>query len=353
MRLLRNLWSAMSKTILVTGGAGFIGARFVARHLERHDADRVIVLDALTYAGNLDRLPPEIRASPRFEFVHGNVADEALVASLVKRADTVVHFAAETHVPRSIADNRIFVETDVMGTQVLLGRIVENIDHIERFIHVSSSEVYGSAVEDPMTEEHPLRPTTPYAAAKCGADRLVYAFAETYGIPAVILRPFNNYGPGQHLEKVVARFISSVLLGEPLSIHGTGAAARDWVFVDDTCAAIELALAAPLDVVRGQVFNIGTGVATSVATLAAMVRELAGGRCVAIQHGADRPGQVALHRADTCAAEHALGFRATTELGAGLERTYRWYHRNPESWRGDVGMRAVAVAGRDGAVHHW
>src|SRR5262249_23979147 len=158
----------------------------------------VIVLDALTYAGNLGNLP--IR-DERLEFVHGSVRSPALVDALTERADVVVHFAAETHIPRSIVDSLVYLETDVLGTQMVLAQALRHRARIRCLVHISSSEVYGSAVRLPMDEDHPLDPSTPYAAAKCGADRLVSAFAHTYGLPVVILRPFNNYGPGQHLRK--------------------------------------------------------------------------------------------------------------------------------------------------------
>lgn len=343
----------MPRSILVTGGAGFIGSHFVARHWADHEVDRVIVLDALTYAGRLDRLPREVRISTHFEFVHGNITDDALVASLLDRVDTVVHFAAETHVPRSIADNRVFVETDILGTQVLLNGIVERADRIERMIHISSSEVYGSALEASMTEEHPLRPTTPYAAAKCGADRLVFAFAETYGVPAVILRPFNNFGPGQHLEKAIARFITCSLLGEPIVIHGSGEASRDWLFVEDTCRAIELALGAPIATVCGEVFNVGTGVATSVRSLVEMIVGIVGTAPPPILYSSDRPGQVDRHCADTTTSERILGFRAAIDLHTGLEKTCDWYASHRDWWSQDLEMRSVAVRDRDGSISHW
>jgi len=343
----------VERTLLVTGGAGFIGSRFVQRHLEHNPRDRVIVLDALTYAGNLDRLPREARRAGRLEFVHGNVRSPVLVEALVARADTVVHFAAETHVPRSISDSLTFVETDVIGTQTLVSQIVRHLDTAERFVHVSSSEVYGSAVTDPMDEDHPLLPSTPYAAAKCGADRLVYAFARTYGLPAVILRPFNNYGPAQHLEKLVPRLVTGALLREPLTVHGSGLAARDWVFVDDTCDALGRVLDAERSAVCGEVFNVGTGVATDVKTLAHKVLALAGGREEHIVHTPERPGQVALHRADTSKTAERLGFRARTALDEGLERTLAWYADHREQWESQLWMRSVPVADSDGAITWW
>jgi dTDP-glucose 4,6-dehydratase len=224
---------------------------------------------------------------------------------------------------------------------------------LERFVHVSSSEVYGTAVRDPMDETHPLQPYTPYAAAKCAADRLVYAFVQTYALPAVIVRPFNNYGPGQHLEKLLPRFITSALRGDPLAVHGDGRAARDWVFVDDTCAAIERVLDAPLAAVRGEVFNVGTGIATDVLTLAHEVLRLTGASARLIEHVTDRPGQVQMHRADASRLQERLGFTTPTRLAEGLAATVAWYRDHRAWWERQLWMRAVPVVGTDGTIRYW
>jgi dTDP-glucose 4,6-dehydratase len=342
-----------ARTLLVTGGAGFIGARFVTRHLERFPDDRVIVLDALTYAGNLGNLPADAYRAGRLEFVHGSVRSPALVDALVERSDVVVHFAAETHVPRSIVDSLVFLETDVLGTQTVLSQVLRHRRRVERFVHISTSEVYGSAVRTPMDEDHPLEPCTPYAAAKCGADRLVAAFARTYGLPAVIVRPFNNYGPGQHLEKLVPRLVTSALLGEPMTVHGSGDAARDWVYVDDTCDGIERVIEAPKAEVDAQVFNVGTGVATSVLTLARKVAALAGVEEARIAHTEERPGQVALHVAGTKKTADQLGFRTCVELDDGLAHTLAWYAEHRAWWEPQMWMRSVPVADGDGRFSHW
>jgi dTDP-glucose 4,6-dehydratase len=341
------------RTLLVTGGAGFIGASFVAHHFQAHPHDQIIVLDALTYAGSLERLPGHVRESERFRFVQGSVRSPQVVPALLAEADVVVHFAAETHVPRSISDNLAFFETDVLGTQALASQVLACHDRIERFIHISSSEVYGTAESEEMDEEHPLRPSTPYAAAKCAADRLIYSFVQTYGLPAVIVRPFNNYGPGQHLEKLVARFIANALLGDPLSIHGDGTAARDWIFVDDTCDAIERVLDAPLADVRGEAFNVGTGRATDVLTIARKVVELTGGRADSIVHTRDRPGQVRLHRAHTGKIRQRLDFQPRVSLEQGLEATVRWYRDNRDWWQRQLWMRAVPITDGSGSISYW
>ena len=230
------------KTFLVTGGAGFIGSNFVHHLFHKYPDYRILVLDLLTYAGSVDNLPTDFHdasSSGRIEFWYGDVRNASLVDNLVRRADVVVHFAAETHVTRSIFDNHHFFETDVLGTQVISNAVLR-AENVDRFIHISTSEVYGTADSSLMDEQHPLMPLSPYAAAKAGADRLVYSYWATYQLPATIVRPFNNFGPRQHLEKAVPRFVTSCLLDEPLRVHGDGSAARDWIYVQDTCEAIDL-----------------------------------------------------------------------------------------------------------------
>ena len=344
---------AGERTVLVTGGAGFIGSRFVAHHRRACPRDRVVVLDALTYAGSLENLSGVVDGSERVQFVHGSVRSPQIVESVLAGCDVVVHFAAETHVPRSISDSAVFFETDVLGTQTLAALAVARGARLERFIHVSSSEVYGTAIRDSMDEAHPLLPYTPYAAAKCAADRLIYAFVQTYALPAVIVRPFNNYGPGQHLEKLLPRFITSALRGDPLTVHGDGRAARDWIFVDDTCAAIERLLAAPLASVRGEVFNVGTGVATDVLTLAHEVLRLTGASPRLIEHVPDRPGQVQIHRADATRLRERLGFTPDVSLADGLAATVAWYREHRSWWERQLWMRSVPVIGPDGAIRYW
>lgn len=245
------------KSVLVTGGAGFIGSNFIRHIFYKYPEYKIVVLDALTYAGNIENVPAEIRDSNRFEFWYGNLNNLDLVNDLVERSETIVHFAAETHVARSLYLNRVFFITDVLGTQAIVNAILRHSDKVERFVHVSTSEVYGTALREPMDEDHPINPTTPYAAAKAGADRLVSSYVESYDIPAVIVRPFNNYGSRQHLEKVIPRFITSAILGEPLTIHGDGSAARDWLFVEDTADALDRVMHAPLSDVKGEVLNLG------------------------------------------------------------------------------------------------
>ncbi|HUR78337.1 MAG TPA: GDP-mannose 4,6-dehydratase [Acidimicrobiales bacterium] len=330
--------------LLITGGAGFIGSAFVERMYDERPEVHLTVLDALTYAGSLDNIPERARASSRFRFVHASINDEPVIRNEVQRADRIIHFAAETHVARSLESDRVFFETDVLGTQCVANAIVRWGQRVERLVHISTSEVYGTAADHGlMDEEHALNPTSPYAAAKAGADRLIYSYVETYNLPAVIVRPFNNYGPKQHLEKAVPRFITSALLGEPLRVHGQGDASRDWIFVDDTVRGIDLILHADLGQVQGEVFNLGTGAEVSILELARRVLSLSGGSESQIEFMEDRIGQVVRHAADTDKTASALRFRPETNLGEGLERTFRWYADNPEWWKARVSLREVEV----------
>lgn len=333
--------------IFVTGGAGFIGSNFILDWLAAGGGP-VLNLDRLTYAGNLENLA-SVERDPRYRFERLDICDGAAVLARMRelKPRAIVHFAAESHVARSIADDRIFFQTDVMGTQAVANAVVNHQDRVERFVHISTSEVYGSAVREPMDEDHPLLPSSPYAAAKAGADRLVDSYVRTYDIPAVTVRPFNNYGPRQHLEKCVPRFVTSAILGEPLELHGGGGASRDWLYVEDCVDGILACLEAPVDRVRGQVVNLGTGVATSVADIADTVLSIAGRETPRVSVG-ERPGQVHRHIGDARRAHALLGWAPRTGLREGLERTYRWYEQNRAWWEPLRWMRRVRVRLPDG-----
>ena len=316
--------------MLVTGGAGFISSNFI-RHLLEHTPYEVVSLDALTYAGNLENLA-DLLAHERLSFVQGDICDARLVRELVSGIDVIVNAAAESHVEKSIEDGAAeFVTTNVEGTQILLDAIRET--PVERFVLVSSSEVYGTAERVPMDEEHPLNPRSPYAATKAGGDRLAYAYFVTYGLPVVIARPFNNYGPRQHPEKVIPRFITQALADEPLTIHGDGHASRDWLFVDDDAEAIESIIEAPLDRVAGQVLNVATGVDIPVAEIADRVLDLLGKPASLKTHLDERPGQVDRHLGSTEKISELTGWRARTSFDEGLERTVAWYRENESWWK--------------------
>jgi len=334
------------KTFLVTGGAGFIGSNFVHFLYNRYPDYRILVLDLLTYAGSVDNLPTDFNPAcnnGRIEFWYGDVRNAALVDSLVRRSDVVVHFAAETHVTRSIFDNYHFFETDVLGTQVVANAILRCADRVERFIHISTSEVYGTASADLMDEEHPLKPLSPYASAKAGADRLVYSYYATYNLPAIIVRPFNNYGPRQHLEKVVPRFITSCLLKEFLRVHGDGSAMRDWTHVDDTCVALDCLTHCDLAKVRGEVVNIGSGQSISIGEIARLVvREMNASEDLITSIG-ERPGQVFRHTADRAKAARLLGWRPTVTFEEGLRRTIEWYKEHAAWWQKQLWLREIPI----------
>jgi dTDP-glucose 4,6-dehydratase len=336
------------KTILVTGGAGFIGSRFVDRLYRQYPDYRLIVLDALTYAGSTDNLPEAYEKSGRVEFWQGNIMNADIVDELVSRANIIYHFAAETHVTRSIYSNRVFFETDVIGTQTLVNSVVKHRDNIDLFVHISTSEVYGSAEFEMIDEQHPLNPMSPYASAKCGADRLVYSYWKTYDIPAVIVRPFNNYGPYQHLEKVVPRFITSCLLDEPLTVHGAGGAARDWLFVEDNCDFLERLLNAPRASVVGETFNVGTARHISVLEIAQIITELMSVSAANISKVGERPGQVLRHTCDSTKAKRVLDWAPSTSFEDGLEKTVQWYKDNQSWWQRQLSYRHIPIITADG-----
>ena len=327
--------------MLVTGGAGFIAANFI-RHLLQATPYDVVSLDALTYAGNVENLA-DVMSHERLSFVHGDIRDGDLVADVVQECDVIVNAAAESHVEKSIEEGGSeFVTTNVEGTQILLDAIRRS--PVERFILISSSEVYGTAEHAPMDEEHPLNPRSPYAATKAGADRLAYSYFVTYGLPVVIVRPFNNYGPRQHPEKVIPRFITQALQDKPLTIHGDGHASRDWLFVDDDAEAIEAIIAAPLDTVAGEVLNVATGRDIPVAEIADLVLDALGKPRSLRTNVTERLGQVDRHIGSTEKMERLTGWRARTTFERGLEQTIAWYRENEAWWKSVLARRPTVTA---------
>ncbi len=343
--------SVKPKAVLVTGGAGFMGSNFVRYLRRKHPNYRIIVLDALTYAGNTENLPKiDQQQNSHFSFWYGNVRNGELVDSLVSQSDIVVHFAAETHVTRSIYDNLLCFETDVLGTQVVANSVLKYAKSVERFIHISSSEVYGTALTETMDENHPLMPMSPYAGAKAGADRLVYSYWATYNIPAVIIRPFNNFGPYQHLEKAIPRFITSCILNEPLNIHGDGKSQRDWLYVDDLCRALDLVMHCDIERVKGEVINIGTGRSIDILTIAETVLKKMKKPRSLIRCIGDRPGQVFRHTAAIAKANTLLGWSPSDGMEKGLDKTIAWYRNNREWWEKMLWMRAIPIVTKRGAI---
>jgi dTDP-glucose 4,6-dehydratase len=334
------------KVVFLTGAVGFIGSNFLQYMFEKYPAYHFLVLDEMTYAANPDNISDEIKYSDRFEIWQGSVTNAELVNRLMARADYVVHFAAETHVARSIINPVPFFNTDVIGTHHMLYSLAKNPNRVQRFIHISTSEVYGSCVgSSVMDEEHPLLPRSPYAAAKAGADRLVYSYWCTYKIPAVIIRPFNNYGPRQHLEKLIPRFITHAIKRVPLTVHGDGSAQRDWIYVEDHCRALDAVLHTPdFDKIQHQVINIGSGRPTSVLEIAQAILayfELPEDKY--IQFIGDRPGQVACHVSSTAKAKEFLDWEPSISLEEGLKRTIDWYLKNQDSWKRQEWMQHVPL----------
>jgi len=337
-------------TILVTGGAGFIGANFVHYMAERYPNYRIVVLDQLTYSGSMANLPPEMRLNdhPRFRFWYGNVCNAGLVDALVAESDYVVHFAAETHVTRSIFDNRLFFETDVIGTHTVANAVLKTGGRVRRLIHISTSEVYGTAEQEKMNEDHPLKPMSPYASAKCGADRLIYSYWTTYKLPVTIVRPFNNFGPRQHLEKVTPRFITSAILDEALAVHGDGLASRDFVYVEDVCRALDKLLHVQDGAsVHGEVFNVASGVSRSVQSIAQdIARET--NPSAEIIYTSDRPGQVTRHTGDYGKLERLVGWKPEVSWEEGVARTIAWYRENRDIWNAQLWMRHIPIIAASG-----
>ncbi|MFC1841580.1 dTDP-glucose 4,6-dehydratase [Candidatus Dependentiae bacterium] len=333
------------KIVFLTGAAGFIGSNFLQYMFDKYPNYKFLILDALTYAGNLNNIPKYIRNSERFQFYYGSVTNYQLVDKLMSVSHLVVHFAAESHVTRSILDDYTFFDTDVMGTRAMMTALVKYADTVERFIHISTSETYGTALTKPMTEDHPLNPKSPYAGAKAGADRLVYSYWCTYDVPALIFRPFNNYGPRQHLEKVIPRFVSRAIRREPLTIHGHGLQSRDWVHTYDMSRALDLALhVEDFSKIKNQVINIGSGKSISVLEIAKKILNyfnLPEGEYLTFIH--DRPGQVECHNSSTDKSKELLGWETEVDFDKGLKEVIKWYIENSNLWEQEEMMKYVPI----------
>jgi len=338
------------KRILITGAAGFIGSNVLDYLFNKYPHYSFITLDALTYAGNLKNFSQEIQNSSRFRFEYGDVRNSTLVDSLVGQSDIVIHFAAETHVTRSIYDDVKFFETDVLGTQAVANAVHHHKNTVEKFLHISTCEVYGSNITKRMDESHPLNPHSPYAAAKAGADRLVYSYYVTYKIPAVIIRPFNIFGPKQHLEKAIPRFITSSILNEPLTVHGKGTSERDYMHVDDLAAAIDLIIQAPTKRVAGEVFNIGSGKSISIAEIARFIAKEMNVPKSQIHFLKDRPGQVSTFSCNYDKINKILGWSPKKDFYEGLIETIQWYKENKNMWEQQIWLRSVPIVLADGTI---
>jgi dTDP-glucose 4,6-dehydratase len=312
---------------LITGGAGFIGSNFV-HHLRRRFPDsRVTVLDKLTYAGNLANLDA-VKGDSGYRFVRGDICDPEAVAGAMAGTDVVVNFAAETHVDRSIDNAKEFILTDTYGVFVLLEEARRS--KVLRFIQVSTDEVYGEVLDDAVTEVAPLLARNPYAASKIGGDRLAYAYAVTHGVPAIVTRCSNNYGPYQYPEKMIPLFVTNLLEDKPLPVYGSGKNRRDWIHVEDHCRALVAILES--DDVEGETFNIAGGNERSVLEIAALILGHLQKPPSLLQHVTDRPGHDRRYAIDASKLALKTGFKPTVDFARGLGETIDWYVANRPWW---------------------
>ena len=310
--------------LFVTGGAGFIGSNYVRWALAHGDGE-ITVFDALTYAGNTDNLR-DLEDDPRFRFVKGDIRDRAAVAEAMAGHDRVVHFAAETHVDRSIVDPDSFVSTNCGGTNVVCD--IARQQEVERFLHISTDEVYGSIEEGSFTETDPLTPRSPYSAAKAGSDLIALAYHETYGLPVLVTRTSNNFGPNQYPEKVIPLFVTNLLDGKKVPLYGDGLNIRDWCFVDDNCEAVDLVLRQGE---IGEIYNIGAGNEITNKELTHRLLARVGADESMIEPVADRLGHDRRYSVDT-AKVRALGWAPRHDLDAALDLTVDWYRDNRWWW---------------------
>lgn len=316
--------------LLITGGAGFIGSNFIHYWLKNHPDDEIMNLDKLTYAGNLENLK-DIEKNPNYKFVLGDITNVDVVGTLVKECDVIVHFAAESHVDRSITDAGEFVKTNVMGTQILLQAAK---DHDKKFHHISTDEVYGALELDfkaKFTETTPYDPRSPYAASKAASDHLVRAYIHTHGISATISNCSNNFGPYQFPEKFIPLAITNLLEDKKVPVYGDGLYVRDWLYVDDHCHAIDLILN------KGQVgetYNIG-GMTEDVSNLDIVkkILKLLGKSKDLIEHVEDRPGHDRKYAVDWSKINKELGYKPEHDFDTYLEQTVKWYQDNQDWWK--------------------
>ena len=313
--------------VLVTGGAGFIGSNFVRYALRSHDDWRVTTLDKLTYAGRRENLH-DVIDHPRHTFVHGDIGNAAVSAPLVEQAEIVVHFAAETHVDRSIQSAGEFIRTDVEGTFVLL-EAARRATRLRRFVQISTDEVYGSVPSGASRETDELKPRNPYAASKAGADRLAYSYWATYNVPVVITRASNNYGPYQFPEKVIPLFVTNAVENIPVPLYGDGKNVRDWLHVDDHCRALDLLIDTG---VNGEVYNVGGGNEVMNVDLTNRILSTLGKPSTLIKPVADRPGHDRRYSLDTTKLR-GIGWSPRVPFEQGLRDTIEWYRTNDWWWR--------------------
>jgi dTDP-glucose 4,6-dehydratase len=316
--------------ILVAGGAGFIGSAFVRYTLEAYPADSVLVVDKLTYAGNMENLAG-LERLPNYEFVRGDICDRQLMQELVANCDAVVNFAAETHVDRALVEADAFIRTDVYGVYSLAEACKSASRSLKLFVQISTDEVYGPQYEGAATEESPIRPTNPYSASKAGGELLALSYHRSFGVPVIVVRGSNNMGPRQHPEKFIPLLITNALEDKELPIYGDGLYVREWIYVDDFVRGVDLVLRQGK---VGEVYNIGGGQENQKTQLevAHAVLELLGKPKSLIKHVADRPGHDRRYSIDSSKVQ-ALGWRRQYGFDAALEATVNWYRANESWWR--------------------
>lgn len=314
------------KSLLVTGCAGFIGSNFVRYMMKKYPDLQIKNLDALTYAGNRENLA-DLENNPNYQFHHGNILDKPLVERLMSEVDIVINFAAETHVDRSIQEAGSFIQTDVVGTFTLLEAAKKF--GIERFIQISTDEVYGSIEKGSFTELSNLAPNSPYSASKSGADLLVRSYFKTYGLPTIITRSSNNFGPYQYPEKVIPLFITNAMDDQALPLYGDGKNVRDWIYVLDNCAAIDFLLHKGKP---GEIYNIGAGNEIQNIDITEMILEKLGKSKSLIMPVADRPGHDRRYSLD-CRKIHKLGWKPVYNFEDALDKTIEWYMSTEKWWR--------------------
>jgi len=312
--------------LVVTGGAGFIGSNFIRHVLAAHADDSIVNLDKLTYAGNLKNLA-DVADSPRYRFLHGDVCDAKMVRDVLRGADAVVNFAAESHVDRSLVEPDAFLRTDVFGVFTLLEAVREL--SIPRLVHISTDEVYGSLATGSARESDPLRPSNPYSASKAGGDLLALAYWQTHRVPVVVTRSSNNFGPFQYPEKVIPLFITNALDDQPLPLYGDGRNVRDWLYVVDNCTALDLVLRKGKD---GEVYNVGGGHEVENIVLTRDILRLTGKSETLIRPVKDRPGHDRRYSVDSKKVRQ-LGWAPKHPFGKALETTVAWFREHEAWWR--------------------
>lgn len=320
--------------VIVTGGAGFIGSNYVKQRLQKNEEtlSELVVIDNLTYAGTLENLE-SVKSNPKLTFVKGDICDEKLVSSLFIGADQIIHFAAESHVDRSIESSSEFVRTNVLGTNTLLNALRKRPD--AKFLHVSTDEVYGSINEGSWNEDFPLAPNSPYSASKAASDLLVLSYYKTYGLNVFISRCCNNYGPNQFPEKIIPFFITNLMRGKRLPVYGDGSNYREWIHVTDHCLALDLILESGIP---GNIYNVGGNVEISNLDLTKKILQHLNRSDDEIDYVADRLGHDFRYSLNSNKIEKSLGFTPTISFNEGLEDTVKWYLENENWWKTKVSI---------------